>query len=282
MLSLNGRSMRSTVAALLVAFFSLSAPTAAATEDPRSPDKSNDRDASVTAETPEPKSPRVLYAAFEAISTVEPTPEPTTRPRSVAKMLDSVSTVTPPPPVPLPPPRQSSSVISTAPMSVGEKFGTWFRGRFMTIGPFASAAVSGMWKELQDNDDFKEDTVENFFADSATRAARAYAAGATSSFYERAVLASLFKQDPRYHRSNKTGFGKVIYAATRVFVTQGDRCACHQVNYSFLLGGAGYAVTANLWERSERTGPWHTFARFYNHIAYTAMFNIVREFVGGQ
>ena len=280
MLSLNSRSKLLTIAALLIAVFSLSAPIAAAAEGPKTSDKENDP--SVTTDAPEPKSARVLYAAFESLDPAAPMPEPATRPRSVTKMLESENAKATSP-IPVPAPRQSSSsVISTAPMTAGEKFGTWFRGRFMTIGPFASAAVSGMWKELQDNDDFKEDTVENFFADSGTRAARAYAAGATSSFYERAVLASLFRQDPRYHRSNKTGFAKVVYAATRVFITQGDTCACHQVNYSFLLGGAGYAVTANLWERSERTGPWHTFARFYNHIAYTAMFNIVREFVGGQ
>jgi hypothetical protein len=168
-------------------------------------------------------------------------------------------------------------------MSTKEKFEGWFRSRFMSVGPWGSAAFNGLWKELQDNDDFKEDTVENYFADSMTRMVRSYTFGTTASFYEKAVLPSLFRQDPRYHRSNKTGAGaKAIYALTRVFITQGDRCACHQPNYSFLLGGAGAALTANLWERSERTGPWHTFSRYYTHIYITALGNVIREFVGGQ
>jgi hypothetical protein len=168
-------------------------------------------------------------------------------------------------------------------MTVGEKFEAWFRSRFLAPGAYANAVFNGMWKELQDNDDHKEDTVGNFFADSMTRTARSFASSTTNAFYEKALLASIFRQDPRYHRSGKKSpGGKALYAATRVFITQGDRCGCHQVNYSFLLGGAAGALTANVWERHERTGPWHTVRRYYNHVAMTALMNVVREFVGGQ
>jgi len=288
MLRLNRRSTaRSIVTALLfTCLVSLCAPIAAAAgEGPQNSDKNTSRDVSTTGETtaaPETKSPRVLYAAFEALSsTVEPALEPTTRPRSVSKLVESVN-ASPARPIPFPVPQQTT-VASTAPMSAGEKFEAWARSRFMSVGPFASAAFNGMWKELNDNDDFKKDTVGNFFADSMTRAARSYASGTTNAFYEKAVFASLFRQDPRYHRSGRTGAGaKIGYAVTRVFITQGDRCGCHQFNASFLLGGAAGAVTANLWERSERTGPRHTIARYYNHIAITALYNIIKEFVGGQ
>ena len=168
-------------------------------------------------------------------------------------------------------------------MSAGEKFEAWFRSRFLSMGAYSSAVVNGMWKELNDNDDFKKDTVQNYFADSMTRAARSYAFGTTAGFFEKAVFASLFRQAPRYHRSGKTGAGaKNGYAVTRVFVTQGDRCGCHQFNASFLLGGAAAAGAATLWERRERTGPRHTISRYYNHIAITALFNVVKEFVAGQ
>ena len=283
MLSLNRRTARTIVTALLIAcVLSLSAPIAAAADGPQISDKVVGKDASVATETPEAKSPRVLYAAFEDAIVTEPAPEPATRPRTVTKVAESVNAITVTP-IPLPTPRQSSTVASTAPMSVGEKFEAWFRSRFLSVGPFGSALYNGMWKELNDNDDFKKDTVENYFADSMTRAARSYAFGTTSAFFEKAVLPSLLRQDPRYHRSGKSGAGsRVVYAATRVFVTQGDRCACHQANVSFLLGGAAAAVTANLWERSERTGPHHTIARWYNHVAITALYNVIREFVGGQ
>ena len=295
MLSLNRRfTARSTVTAVLIAsLFSLSAPIAAAADgphnsDPHNSDKSTGRDVSLPSEAataaPEAKMPRVLYVAFEdAVSApADPSPEQASRPRSVAKMVESINAVAARP-MPLPATRQSSSVASTAPMSAGEKFEDWFRSRFLSVGPFASAAFNGMWKELHDDDDFKKDTVGNYFADSMTRAARSYAFGTTAGFYEKAVLASLFRQDPRYHRSGKTGAGaKIGYALTRVFVTQGDRCACNQFNASFLLGGAAAAVTANLWERRERTGPFHTLSRYYTHVYVTALYNVVKEFVGGQ
>lgn len=284
MLSLIRRSTaRSLVAALLIAcLFSLSVPLAAAADGPHDSDRSAGREGSSTSDaasaSAEAKTPRVLYVAFEAA--MNTSPEPASRPRRVANLVESVKAAAIP--LPTPSPRQST-VASTAPMSAGEKFGTWFRSRFMSVGPLGSAVFNGMWKELNDNDDFKKDTVQNYFADSMTRAARSYASGTTNAFFEKALFASLFRQDPRYHRSGKTSAGgKIGYAVTRVFITQGDRCACHQFNASFLLGGAAGAGAATLWERRERTGPMHTISRYYNHIAMTALFNVVKEFVGGQ
>ena len=167
-------------------------------------------------------------------------------------------------------------------MTAGEKFEAWAR-TFIKPSNYLGRYLNGMLIELQDNDDFKEDTVGNFFADSATRAARGFAFGATRKLYGDAVLASLLKQDPRFHRLGKgTAKSRMIYALTRVFVTQGDRCACHQFNASFLLGSAGASVTANLWERSERTGPFHTVKRFYTNVYMTALGHLIAEFVGGQ
>jgi hypothetical protein len=168
-------------------------------------------------------------------------------------------------------------------MTVGEKFSAWFKGHLLSPGAYISAVPKGMWGEVRDNDDFKKDTFKNFLADSMTRAARSFAASTTNGFYEKAVLASIFKQDPRYHRSSKSGAGgKLLYAVTRVFVTQGDRCGCDQFNASYLLGGAMGAVTANVWERHERTGPIHTTKRWLNHIMFTAITNIFKEFLSGQ
>lgn len=288
MLSLNRRSTVRSIAIGLVfaCLLSLSAPLAAAANGPQN-DKSAEREVSLTSDVPVPapeiKLPRVLYAAFENLSApVEPPLEAATRPRRVSMPVESLKPESMPltvAPIPVPP---RPGAVSFAPMSAKEKFEAWFRSRFMSVGALGSAAFNGMWNELNDDDDFKKDTVGNFFADSATRAARSYAFGTTASFYERALLASLFRQDPRYHRSGKTGAGaRIGYAVTRVFVTQGDRGGS-QFNASFLIGGAGAAVTANLWERSERTGPMRTLARWYNHVWITAFYNIIREFVSGQ
>jgi hypothetical protein len=168
-------------------------------------------------------------------------------------------------------------------MTAGEKFAFWFKGDLLSPGAYIGTIPKGMWNELLDNDDFKEDTFKNFLADSMTRAARSFAGSVTNGFYEKALFPTLFKQDPRYHRSSKSGAGaKILYAVTRVFVTQGDRCGCDQVNASFLVGGALGAVTANVWERQERTGRIHTTRRFVNHILFAAGGNILKEFLSGQ
>lgn len=280
------------IAPLLIAsFFSLAAPRAAAADGSSDRGGGTRGEASATAGTAEPRDgtapagtipTNVLYVAFDGLGSVpvEPTPEPATRPRRVTGPAEVDAT---PRPSPMPPPQSASGVISTAPMTAGEKFHAWFRSRFLSPGAYGTALYNGLWKELNDNDDFKKDTVQNYFADSMTRAARSYTFATTAGFFEKALFASLFRQDPRYHRSGKTGAGaKIGYAVTRVFVTQGDRCECHQFNASFLLGAAAASGTANLWERRERTGPMHTVSRFYNHIAITALFNVVKEFVGGQ
>ena len=276
------------IAALLIAgVLSLTCPRAAAADLPSDTEKSIEPAATTSnASSADPGAStfNVLYAAFSTplAAGTEPAPEPATRPRRASDVAPA-GTVNTVPPIPAPAPKPSPYVVSTAPMTAGEKFGTWFKSRFLSFGPVGSAVFSGFIKELEDNDDNKKDTVENYFADGLTRSARAWTMATTSSFYEKALLASLFRQDPRYHRSGHTAAkDKFMYAVTRVFVTQGDNCGCNQPNYSFLLGGAAASVTANAWERPERGGPFHMIRRYYTHIALTAMFNVVREFVGGQ
>ncbi|HMG33591.1 MAG TPA: hypothetical protein VKM94_06620 [Blastocatellia bacterium] len=181
------------------------------------------------------------------------------------------------------PVQHKPSLISSAPMTAGEKFGSWFHSSFLTPGAYVGAVFRGLVKELGDDDDFKEDTVGNYFADSMTRAARSFAFSATSGFFEKAMFATILRQDPRYHRSGYTSAKqKLMYAVTRVLVTQGDRCGCHQINASFLLGGAAASGIADFWERSERTGPVHTVKRWGSHIAFTALGNVLKEFLSGQ
>jgi hypothetical protein len=183
------------------------------------------------------------------------------------------------PTIPLP---KGAPAVSTAPMTAGEKFHFWAK-RFKSPGSYGAAIASGLWNELLDNDEGKKDTLGNYFADAATRAARSYAFGTTAGFFEKFAYASLFRQDPRYHRSDKRGAGaKISYAVSRVFITQGDRCGCDQFNISFLAGGLTAAGISNVWEREERQTVGKTFQRWGTHIGITAMTNILREFIGGQ
>jgi hypothetical protein len=179
--------------------------------------------------------------------------------------------------------RKQHNTVSTAPMTSGEKFMYFMRRSFLSFGPYVYSALSGVWGEALDTDDKKHrNDAGEFLADSATRAARSFAFRATANFFEKFAYASMFKQDPRYHRSNNTGFGaRVGYAVSRIFVTQGDRGG-RQFNASFILGGLTAAGISNLWERDERVNAGDTFQRFGSHVAFTALTNILREFIGGQ
>ncbi|HWC76814.1 MAG TPA: hypothetical protein VG778_05100, partial [Blastocatellia bacterium] len=78
--------------------------------------------------------------------------------------------------------------VSTAPMSAGEKWALFFPKVFISPGTYAGIAWSGLWGEIWDDDENKEDTVENYFADAATRAARSLASKVTHGFLEKFFL----------------------------------------------------------------------------------------------
>jgi hypothetical protein len=271
---------------LTVSLISVAAPSAAAFETPENKTEESARDTR----------PRRVTVAAPVASDKEaarPRPEiilPADRPQ-LEGVLDRTAYVsanagqkarTPAAkPLPTTPPK-GTPAVSTAPLTPGEKFRLWAK-RFISPGSYGAAAASGLWNELLDNDEGKKDTVGNYFADAATRAARSYAFGTTAGFFEKFAYASLFHQDPRYHRSDKRGAGaKISYAVSRVFITQGDRCGCDQFNISFLAGGLTAAGISNVWEREERQTVGKTFQRWGTHIGIRALSNILREFIGGQ
>ena len=169
----------------------------------------------------------------------------------------------------------------TARMSVGEKFNLFAKKSFLSPGAYALSAFSGVYGEWLDDDHHHHSRPEDFAADSATRAARSFAFRATANFFEKFAYASMFKQDPRYHRSGKKGAGRIGYAISRVFVTQSDRGGT-QFNATFIAGGLTAAAISNAWERDERVNAVNSLTRWAMHVGTTAFTNIVREFIGGQ
>ena len=180
-------------------------------------------------------------------------------------------------PAPAPAPR-----ASTAPMTPGEKFTKYAKGTFLSPGAYGQSVFAGLFNEIRDKKNKPNRDTGDFLADSMTRAARSYAFRVTSGFLEKFAFASILRQDPRYHRSDKTGTGaKLGYAVSRLFVTQGDRSG-DQINASFLLGAAGASAIAGEWERKGRGDFRHAASRFGVHLGLTALSNMFREFVGGQ
>lgn len=180
---------------------------------------------------------------------------------------------------PAPPSREP---LHTIPMTAGEKFKYFFKSSFLSAGAYGNAAFSGLRGEALDKDHDPNGVHGNFLADAGTRAARSFAFSATAKFFERFAYATIFRQDPRYHRSEKKGAGaRIGYAVSRVFITQGDKGGS-QFNIAYLGGGLSAAYMSKLWEREERKTTGKVLTKWGNHIALTALTNIIKEFVRGQ
>ncbi|HWP44764.1 MAG TPA: hypothetical protein VNO14_16060 [Blastocatellia bacterium] len=249
-----------------------------------SPTTSKNTDATetdCTSATTGARPPSIAYILYTSSVSFDPEPVETAVIIGPPKPIDpdalTVMNIVPRRLPALPPP-----AVSTAPMTAGEKFTYAMKSAFVPPGPYAQSIFSGMFNELFDNNEGKEDTIEDFFADSMTRAARSFGNRVANNFFEKFALATIFKQDPRYHRSGKTGAGsRLSYAVTRVFVTQGDRSG-DQFNISYLLGGLLGATVSNVWQREENQTVGKTFRRWGVHIGLTMLTNVVREFAGGQ
>jgi hypothetical protein len=248
----------------------LTATNAGAFDGPRTDSDASARETSAQAF----KVPALTVSYLLYDGAINSETEPVTRPRTVTAKAPN----TPPPLPPAPPP------VSTAPMTAGEKFELFARKSFLSPGAYALSVVSGVYGEwTDDKNNHHHANPGDFTADSMTRAARSFTFRANANFFEKFMFASLFRQDPRYHRSDKKGAGaKIAYAVSRIFVTQGDRNGKSEFNASFIAGGLAASGMANLWERDERTDLHHFATRFGAHVGLTALTNILREFIGGQ
>ena len=171
------------------------------------------------------------------------------------------------------------STPAASPLTSGQKFKYFARSSFFPPMPYALSVLSGVFSEATDNDHGRHMTAGDFMADSMTHAARAFAFRTTANFFEKYAFASAFKQDPRYFRSDKKGFGRISYAVSRVFITRSDS-GHDQFNASFFAGGLVAAGISNAWVRPEDRNVSSTMSRFGIHVAYKALSNIVSELFG--
>lgn len=175
---------------------------------------------------------------------------------------------------------QNSIAAKAVTLSAKEKFNYFLKRSFLSPMPYGTAIAAGAFGEWKDNDHHHHSKPGDFAADSATRAARSFAFGTSANFFEKFAYASLFKQDPRYYRSEKIGAGaRITYAVSRLFVTRSDQGAS-QFNASFIVGGLTAAGLSNAWEREERQTAGETMKRFGLHVGFAAAANILHEFIG--
>src|SRR5205085_7191073 len=222
--------------------------------------------------------PNIAYAAFTGA--MQPLPE--AKPVGTLARVGSSKAVGPNTPAPMPqPPRLPA--VSTAPLTPGEKFHVFLKKSFLSYSPYALSIFGGVIGEATDNDHGRHMTAGDFMADTMTHVARSMAFRATANFMEKFAFATILRQDPRYHRSDKKGVGgKIMYAVARVFITQGDRCGCDQFNASFLMGGLAASGIAQNWRRPEDRTTAKVFTGWATHIGIRAFTNILSEFIGGQ
>ena len=168
-------------------------------------------------------------------------------------------------------------------MTAGEKFQYFAKKSFLSPSPYALSIFGGLVGEATDKDHGRHMTAGDFIADTGTHMARSMAFRATANFLEKFAFATILRQDPRYHRSDKkTVGGKIGYAVSRVFITQGDRCGCDQFNASFLMGGLAASGIAQNWRRPEDRTTAKVFTGWATHIGIRAFTNILSEFIAGQ
>ncbi len=277
---------------LIASLITLASDKAMASEGPKEKEKGNVAEAIETASptesdcvsaTARPGTLNVHYVLYSSIK-AQPEPQALSLDGQSKPIFSPVASVSLTKPLILPPSTAPSPLprISTAPMTVGEKFTYFAKASFMPPGPYVQLMFTGMWSELFDNNEGKKDTIDDYFADSMTRAARSFGNRVANNFFEKFLYALIFRQDPRYHRSGKTGAGaRIGYAVSRLFVTRGDRGGS-QFNISYLGGGLSGAFASKEWQREERQNRNDTLRRWGNHMLTTALSNILREFLGGQ
>ena len=177
---------------------------------------------------------------------------------------------------------QPQAAASPAPLTAGQKIGRSLRSAFLKPTPYLTSAFAAgitQWRERRPPNKTGGDDL----ADWGSRAARNFATASASTLFTEGFYPALFKQDPRYERSQQKGFARrTLHAASLVFVTRGDGGRL-QPNYSILAGETTASALANVWEHStpghDRIGADATLRRFGSMLATDMLTNVVfKEF----
>ncbi|MGH9942479.1 MAG: hypothetical protein ACRD9R_09015 [Pyrinomonadaceae bacterium] len=168
------------------------------------------------------------------------------------------------------------------PLTAEEKLKFGLRNAFLNPFSYALTGVNAAITQATEEDQ-PHKTSGDRFADGLSRFAISTGTRSIKSLLGSGVYPALFKQDPRYRRAERKGFGpRFRHAVSRVFVTDGDN-GSQQLNYSRLGGTITASALANLYERStpgrDRIGVGPTFKRFGTSVGIDVLqFVLIREF----
>lgn len=203
---------------------------------------------------------------------------------AAASSVGAQTTSPPDAPQPQPKPEQHKGFFSkfspplslaedTRPLTPGGKFKLF---AVNTVNPFqfvATAAWAGI-EQAQNTYPSWGQGAEGF----GKRYGALYASSASSNFFGTFMFPSMLRQDPRYFRKLKGGFGSRLgYSLSRIFVTRTDS-GRSAPNASLWLGAGSSAALGNLYYPEDQQNAGHVFGRMGINIATTAGFNFAREF----
>jgi hypothetical protein len=160
-----------------------------------------------------------------------------------------------------------------APLTPGQKFQVFVHH---TYAPqtFASAAVDSIRYKIAGDDPHYEHGFPGF----AQHYAVELATSESDVFFERFLVPTLLRQDPRYFRAPSLPFFKrVLYSMTRVVITRADD-GSDTFNYSRVMGGAASQALSDIYVPGQKQGLQPIGNRVIFDMARDAGFNLLHEF----
>jgi hypothetical protein len=160
------------------------------------------------------------------------------------------------------------------PLTVGQKFKVVARSSFDPVQFVWYGFLAGI-SQAQDSEPGYGQGAEGY----AKRYGAAFADGTIENFMTSAVMASLFRQDPRFYQLSEGGFvHRATYAVSRIVITRSDS-GHRQFNFSEILGSATAAtISTYSYHPREDRNIGNTASVWGSMIGYDTLTIVVKEF----
>jgi Carboxypeptidase regulatory-like domain len=168
-----------------------------------------------------------------------------------------------------------SFVPDPAPLNTRQKFELSWKARIDPMQFVFVAIVAGVQQARNDYSGFGDGA-----SGYAKRYAAAYATSFTSTMITRALLPSLFRQDPRYfYKGTGPTRSRLVYAMSRTVIRKSDT-GRWQPNYSGILGSVASGAISNFYyPPEERRGVQLTLRNTALGLAGGVVGNVMQEFL---
>jgi hypothetical protein len=163
---------------------------------------------------------------------------------------------------------------NVCPLTSHQKLNVWLRRSYSPANLLAAGVDAAIW---QATDTDKRGFGQGWEAYGARYGAE-LATTESTQFFQSFLLASIFKQDPRYFRKGSGGFGnRFSYSISRVLVTRSD-AGRQQFNISAVGGAFAAAGLSNTYMPDVDRDMGRTLGSFGLSLANTAGWNVLSEF----